>query len=139
MHFYRKYWFDPFEEQFISPFLSDCLSLGIAIHYIQHSQAMLERGVCELAHSFFHFVWFVYFCYKNISWIYKYKYSDICSLQIIRSCNRHLHVYTCVLFQTSTSTEDCVTLKCLNFIQLNLSIIVLLKQSIKPKYSWNEI
>ena len=22
--------------------------------YIQHSQAMLERGVCELAHSFFH-------------------------------------------------------------------------------------
>ena len=28
--------------------------LGIAIHCIQHSQAMLERGVCELAHSFFH-------------------------------------------------------------------------------------
>ena len=26
----------------------------IAIHCIQHSQAMLERGVCELAHSFFH-------------------------------------------------------------------------------------
>ena len=48
---------DPFEEQFISPFLSDCpsLMLGIAIHCIQHSQAMLERGVCELAHSFFHF------------------------------------------------------------------------------------
>ena len=48
-----------FEEQFISPFLSDCQSLpvmlGIAIHFIQHSQAMLERGVCELAHSFFHF------------------------------------------------------------------------------------
>ena len=38
------------------PFLCDCLSLmlGIAIHCIQHSQAMLERGVCELAHSFFH-------------------------------------------------------------------------------------
>ena len=56
MHFYRKCWFDPFEEQFISPFLSDCpsLMLGIAIHCIQHSQAMLERGVCELAHSFFH-------------------------------------------------------------------------------------
>ena len=38
------------------PFLSDCpsLMLGIAIHCIQHSQAMLERGVCELAHSFFH-------------------------------------------------------------------------------------
>ena len=48
---------DPFEEQFISPFLSDCpsLILGIAIHCIQHSQAMLERGVCELAHSFFHY------------------------------------------------------------------------------------
>ena len=28
--------------------------LGIAICCIQHSQAMLERGVCELAHSFFH-------------------------------------------------------------------------------------
>ena len=41
----------------MSPFLSDCPSLmfGIAIHCIQHSQAMLERGVCELAHSFFHF------------------------------------------------------------------------------------
>ena len=37
-------------------FLSDCpsLLLGIAIRCIQHSQAMLERGVCELAHSFFH-------------------------------------------------------------------------------------
>ena len=42
----------------MSPFLSDCpsLMLGIAIHCIQHSQAMLERGVCELAHSFFHFI-----------------------------------------------------------------------------------
>ena len=41
----------------MSPFLSDCpsLMLEIAIHCIQHSQAMLERGVCELAHSFFHF------------------------------------------------------------------------------------
>ena len=49
---------DPFEEQFISPFLSDCpsLMLGIAIHCIQHSQAMFERGVCELAYSFFHFL-----------------------------------------------------------------------------------
>ena len=38
------------------PFLSDCpsLMLGIANHCIQHSQAMLERGLCELAHSFFH-------------------------------------------------------------------------------------
>ena len=61
MYFYRKCWFDPFEEQFMSPFLSDCQSLilGIAIHCIQHSQAMLERGVCELAHSFFHF--FIFF------------------------------------------------------------------------------
>ena len=55
--FLQKMLVDPFEEQIISPFLSDCpsLMLGIAIHYIQHSQAMLERGVCELAHSFFHF------------------------------------------------------------------------------------
>ena len=60
MHFYRKCWFDPFEEQFMSPFLSDCpsLMLGIVIHCIQHSQAMLVRGVCELAHSFFHLITF---------------------------------------------------------------------------------
>ena len=55
MHLYRKCWFNPFEEHFISPFLSDCpsLMLGIAIHCIQPSQAMLERGVCPLAYSFF--------------------------------------------------------------------------------------
>ena len=37
-------------------FLSDCpsLMLRIAIPCIQHSQAMLERGVCELAQCFFH-------------------------------------------------------------------------------------
>ena len=29
---------------------------GIAIRYVQHCQAMLERGVCELAHSFFHHI-----------------------------------------------------------------------------------
>ena len=58
MHFYRKCWFGPFKKQFISPFMSDCpsLMLGIAIHCILHSQAMLERGVCELAHSFFHLI-----------------------------------------------------------------------------------
>ena len=41
----------------MSPLLSGCpsLMLGIAINCIQHSQAKLERGVCELAHSFFHF------------------------------------------------------------------------------------
>ena len=34
--------------------LSDCPSLiqGIGIHYVQHFQAMLDCGVCELAHSF---------------------------------------------------------------------------------------
>ena len=30
--------------------------LGIAIRCIQHSQAMLECGVCELTHSFFHYI-----------------------------------------------------------------------------------
>ena len=37
-------------------FLSDCPSLkfGIAIRCIQYSEAMLERGVCELAHYLFH-------------------------------------------------------------------------------------
>ena len=36
--------------------LHDCQSLmyGIGIHYVQHFQAMLERGVCKLARSFFH-------------------------------------------------------------------------------------
>ena len=39
-------------------FLSDCpsLMLGNSIRCIQHSQIMLERGVCELAHSFFLFL-----------------------------------------------------------------------------------
>ena len=38
-------------------FLSDChftIMHGIGIHYVQYCQAMLEHGVCELAHSFFH-------------------------------------------------------------------------------------
>ena len=37
--------------------------------YIQHSQAMLERGVCELAHSFFHFehLWSTVRLYVTIS------------------------------------------------------------------------
>ena len=26
------------------------------IHYVQHFQAMLKPGVCELAHSFFHYL-----------------------------------------------------------------------------------
>ena len=66
--FYRKCWFDPFEEQFISPFLSDCpsLMLGIAIYCIQHSLAMLERGVCELAHSFFHYPMWLHIGYLYI-------------------------------------------------------------------------
>ena len=75
MCFYRKCWFDLFKERFISllnlakvilcnsdetSFLSDCLSLmhEIANPCIQHSQAMLERGLCELAHSFFHWISF---------------------------------------------------------------------------------
>ena len=45
-------------------FLSDCplLMLGIAIRCIQHSQAMLEHGVCELAHSFFQELLLPVFC-----------------------------------------------------------------------------
>ena len=82
MHLYRKCWFDPFEEQFISLFLSDCpsLMLGIAIHCIQPSQAMLESGVCELAHSFFHFL---------IEWDY-YLY-----LGLSRSEGRDISLLTC--------------------------------------------
>ena len=38
-------------------FLSDCPSLmhDLGIRYVQHFQIMTERGVCELAHPFFHF------------------------------------------------------------------------------------
>ena len=41
---------------FAYDFLSDCPSLmhGIGIHYLQHLRVMLECGVCELVHSFFH-------------------------------------------------------------------------------------
>ena len=55
-------------------FLSDCpsLMLGIAIRCIQHSQGMLEREVCELTHSFFHF------CSNNISIILKVKLFAYC-------------------------------------------------------------
>ena len=65
MHFYRKCWFDLFKEQFISLFElwpklfcateMKLVFCPIANHCIQHmhSQAMLEGGVCELAHSFF--------------------------------------------------------------------------------------
>ena len=39
-------------------FWFDCLSLmhGIAMHYMQHCQAMLKQGVCGLAHFFFHLI-----------------------------------------------------------------------------------
>ena len=56
------------------PFFSDCrsLMLGIAIHCIQHSQAMLERGVCELAHSFFHLI------RDGVTLIGSYGYCVVC-------------------------------------------------------------
>ena len=31
------------------------LSYNSGMHNVQHSRAMLQRGVCELAHFFFHF------------------------------------------------------------------------------------
>ena len=34
-------------------FVCPSLMFGFAIRCVQHSQAMVERGVCELAHSFF--------------------------------------------------------------------------------------
>ena len=39
--------------------------------YIQPSQAMLERGVCELAHSFFHSSCIFYFVQKF--WSYQFE------------------------------------------------------------------
>ena len=40
--------------------------LGIAIRCTQHFQAMLERGVCELAHSFFHI--YIEYSLKDHAW-----------------------------------------------------------------------
>ena len=39
------------------------------MHNVQHSQAMLERGVCELAHFFFHFnlMWNVCLCNTDVN------------------------------------------------------------------------
>ena len=41
---------------FAYDFLPDCplLMHVIGIHYVQHLRVMLECGVCELVHSFFH-------------------------------------------------------------------------------------
>ena len=53
---------------FMNDFLSDCPSLmhGIAIRYVQHCQAMLECGVCELAH--FSFIPSVLKHWKHVVW-----------------------------------------------------------------------
>ena len=113
MHFYRKSWFNPFEEQFISPFLSDCpsLMLGIAIYCIQHSQAMLERGVCELPHSFFHsklphwYHWRLYrICHHHhksrpVCFFKQPHFSHVCwlidSLITYARCISHMSTGTC--------------------------------------------
>ena len=56
--------------------------LGIAIHCIQHSQAMLEHWVCELAHSFFHLFTMSFFNVKNEKYVllerrsFKFKDGD---------------------------------------------------------------
>ena len=47
--------------------------LGIAIHCIQHSQAMLERGVCELAHSFFHIIMVLVNVFHKLTGVYSVK------------------------------------------------------------------
>ena len=51
-----------------------CPSLvhGIAIHYVQHCQAILEFVVCELAHSFFHLYNYIKKCM-----VYMYKVAHI--------------------------------------------------------------
>ena len=71
----------------MSPFLSDCLSLmlGIAIHCIQHSQAMLERGVCELAHPFFHFT-FVFLLLVKIGSLYHARGMIMHQTLFLRHC-----------------------------------------------------
>ena len=53
-------------------FLSNCpsLMLGIALRCIQHIQAMLEREVCEFAHSFFHL--YFYHCFILMGCCYLY-------------------------------------------------------------------
>ena len=64
-------------------FLSDCpsLMLGIAIRCIQHSQAMFERGLGELAHSFFHSLWFPF---PDIESSFRVFFYQCLSLQSIK-------------------------------------------------------
>ena len=59
-------------------FLSDCpsLMLGIDIRCIQHSQAMLECGVCALAHSFFHYICNAFLA--HLSWKLKWAFLITC-------------------------------------------------------------
>ena len=58
----------------------------IAISYVQHSQAVLEHGVCELGHSFFHIVWysclitFSFIFIQGTSWRASYTQFYICGL-----------------------------------------------------------
>ena len=106
MHFYRKCWFDPFEEQFIFPFLSDCpsLLLGIAIHCIQHSQAMLERGVCELAHSFFH--WNMSGGKYSLHKIMNYWNMNTFNQQWSHFRGKHIHVHGSNALDENKSQEN---------------------------------
>ena len=86
-NFYRKCWFDPFEVQFISPFLSNCpsLMLGIPIHCIQHSLytafssnvGALGMWACSLFLSFILvFVKFSFDMWHDVTW-YDMLWQDV--------------------------------------------------------------
>ena len=70
--------------------------LGIAIHCIQHSQAMLERGVCELAHSFFHMEMKQGLAQISInsffSWLKLFE-----QVKFLMDVSWFLHPYTCMV------------------------------------------
>ena len=105
MHFLQEMLIWSFWGAIYIPFLSDCpwLKLGIAIHCIQHSQAMLERGVCELAHSFFHSLLhrkYLLYISMEPSWTRKtfsanriLSWFSIKLMRIIGLFNRHKKIY----------------------------------------------
>ena len=117
MHFYRKSWFDLFKEQFISllnfgqnHFVQlrwNLFSVWLPItnaQCIQHSQAMLDCGVCELAHSFFHWWLFMLNVLIRVLTEFPISYSDkwlfICVLTRIPVSCSHTWLFLMVINDT---------------------------------------
>ena len=71
--------------------------LGIAIYYLLHSQAMLEHGVCELAHYFFH-------CKLSHLRIYLYFDVGVTIFQYVGESERAVRQ----VFQRARNSAPCV-------------------------------